>query len=296
MSLLNRVCRYFKNVTKTSDFVIAIDETGVYFFTEERDQDEILFKASAVVEALELSKGEFIICIVSESVACVGKKFFDYGVDNSFSDMITEINPEEFEDVARRMTGGRPVIYSMDDLNDISSCFDRFAKYDCGNDDYLAQFMLAPEIRNRLDSYVPESVQDVIACGVPGDIAESVYVAMRKHECKQDSQMSGHFDNLDGSVSVISDNRARNFIAISLIMFVISAIGAMLEIPAMVIIFSVGGLWFANDLSILYRTFWSSVCKALNAGILLTGVCQGLVMIAPYARAAFEQAGLLTGR
>lgn len=179
--LLREVKRYFGTVINCADFVIAVDVTGVYLFTSNTDKEQVLISASQVMTDLSLKREEFIICMIAGSAEVAERGFFDFGVDNTFEDSVIMINPSEFEDVIRRLTGSRKKVFGSEDIASIVDCFSEVVQSDVHPGSYLDDFNLEPGVIERLKSYLPLSAQDVMACGVPAESAQDVFRAIQAH-------------------------------------------------------------------------------------------------------------------
>lgn len=158
--LINEIDSYFTRVINDEDFVLGIDKTGVYAFTEESDVDLVLLKFSRMLQTLALHSSDAVLCAISDTVR-----------ETAILHVTTLPSLELW---IRETVGKRRRIFSEEDIASIVGCYFEGEDDEDSICDLLREFDLPEPVILSLLSERPNSLRDITKYGVPREVAYSV--------------------------------------------------------------------------------------------------------------------------
>lgn len=273
---ISKVVRaYFDTVMHVQDFIMALDSTGVYFFTNESNTDAILVKLSNYIEQLALEKGEFLACVVSyDTEEITEDKFFELLPSREEEDtLIYEINPNSFETSLRLIMRDRGICFTDDELKSIKDCFyaRSFAKYTMGY--YLAEngFDLDPDKVEAMEDH-PLITLEYVVNEFGRDDAEEIYRAI----CSFRSLHAEEYKRLmpkDLEYKRTSwESATKASTVLGSIAFALAVVMCLIHVPVLGIIFAFIGLLQGRHLHLVYKSTAATVLTWLNMAMLLASL------------------------
>ena len=288
------VLLYFNDVVTTDDFIIAIDEAGVFLFSALEDEDEILIKAYSVMKELALTPDQIVICSVTYSARESNNAFFSYKPSLSLdtSSKVYKINPDDFEGSLRLILSKRPRIFDKDDIIEITEVYQDSSFNQDQLNILLRPFHLSTDVIANLRNNCPPTIQDVVLCGVPSASAEQVFKIIQEyknaHELIEESESTEFFD-------IFTNKRTSNesFMCVSL--FLVGIVAIIFKVYALSALCGFIGFIYAIHVSVVYRTLWSSFFKVSHLILIVTSFVYCAPLIVPYIQ-EFLQKNLLAGK
>lgn len=171
MQLYNLVSEYFTNVINYTDFVIAVEKTGVFVFSVGEEDRAVLIKLSKLLNDLELRKDQVIVCIIDESTDNVYSSFDCVEREGDLA-YVHRVPVKYFEDFVRKYASAGEQKLSKRDIIEIMECF-----YD-----ELGASLEKDELYERLRPYElsDEAIKELLSN--PNLTKELVYSVGVKHE------------------------------------------------------------------------------------------------------------------
>lgn len=268
---------YFSEIVPVSGFVLAVDETGVYFFTSEKKDDVILVKLSNYMDQLDLTRDEVVVCRVSNSAPKITDDTFFKRIPNTNlnSVLITDVRPDCFEESIRLICGTRNVILTKADMIEIIECF-RPSKLRQGSMmEFLKTrgFELDYDTVDDFDRRPILALDDVISSFGVTD-AEQIYDAMceyrelvgtpvKEEQFTKISAKSGRWDSAAESTTIIGS-----------LLVVASCIMYVLHLPILGLIFAIMGMLQARHLALIYKTTAATALTWFSLATIIFGVLQ----------------------
>ena len=262
---------YFDHVIRVQDFVMAIDRTGVYFFTNEMNETIVLTKVSNYVEQLSLEKGEFVVCQVTNDAANTTEdQFFKrvYSKDNQ-EVLLHQVNPESFETTLRILIRNQGARLTAQDVSDIVECF-----YDDAADGALQKFLNEHDCH--LDHRLVDKVEDMPIVTLQNIInffgetnADEIFDLVAEFrqqnadKYKQLEKPQDHYKRVSLEVTVKTST------ILGFLLFGLSVVMSLLKVPAFAAIFALAGLYQGRHLHLCYRSVIASVITWINVCALM---------------------------
>lgn len=275
---------YFNDVVTVDGFIMAVDETGVYFFTTIEDHNKILVKLSNYMNQLALSKEDMVVCYLGWKVAPITDDvFFKRIPDHRFQNLLfVEINPDTFESSLRLLLSSRTAILKRDDIIDIIGCYQNSTIMQGS----LYEFMQARGFN--LDRHLVESLEesplvslDDIIIDFGEESAVEISNAISEFRNAQDEPNYLEQADLQKYVRTSWDKSASMAALISAVLFIASVFVFLLKLPGLGVIFAVFGVLQARHLALIYKTGLATVFTWLNCASLIFGVIQLIGTLSP---------------
>ncbi|MEY8333241.1 hypothetical protein AALB53_09055 [Lachnospiraceae bacterium 47-T17] len=176
MSLFNLISEYFINVVNYTDFVLAVDESGVFVFSQDTDDKSLLIKVSNLMSALALQKEQIIICVLDNRSGNVYSSFDCVERDGDL-EYVHHVPVTYLEDFIRKYTKKYAGTLTYSDVNNILDCF---CDVGAGNRNvelvaYLHGYGLSDEAIDRILNEYVITKELVYNAGVRHEDVEAVY-------------------------------------------------------------------------------------------------------------------------
>lgn len=282
----NKVIRtYFDDVVTLDNFIMAVDETGVFFFTVLEDQNTILVKLSNYMDQLALAREDIVVCQLSWSAPKVGDDvFFKCIQDQRFKDLLfTEINPNCFEAAIRLLLSSRNVVLTREDIIDITECFQESVIVKNSLFDYLRDlgYDLDRHDIEKLERKPIIALQDLINVYGESDETLELYDDIQKFRDDQHPQNPQEESDLQKYIHSNWDQATNLTIVLGFLLFGASCIAFLFHLPILGLIFAFFGILQGRHLALIYKTYMATILTWLNLATLLYGVIQMIVLFKP---------------
>ena len=261
MLLYNKIEKYFKYAINYTDFVLGLDETGLYLFTESGDDNVVREKASKLSQALALQASEIIVVQLTSTNA-EKYQFSGYKITLQQRDLY-KVSPDEVEAFIRLYTGLREPVLTEEDICSIIDCFMDYQK-DYGDEyDSLVALGIEPKVAEDLVHRSIVSLDDVFNAGVPVELVDEAFSIISSHskEAKVEAITSGDSVFFDKSIR-------KNILSTAIALAVAIGIGTFTEFWYVAAIFSVYAMF---EFGVINEAKPSPIVKlALVLSILIT--------------------------
>lgn len=260
---------YFRDVIVVKDFIIAVDELGVFFFTTNIDEHSVLIKLSNYLEALSISKQEIVVCQLDWSAQRIGDEvFFNRIPDDRFSSLLfVPVNPDDFEATIRLLLCVREPVLLEQEVDSIVECFQQCSSKKGSLYEFLINkgyIDVDVQCVKQIESLPVVTINDVISIfDVDGTSVQELYEAiceyrnLNPHEVPDTSLLS--------RIKLSRDSTGMTYkstvILCCVLCFLSCFVSFFLHIPVLGIIFSIMGLLQARHLLLMYS---SSIATALT--------------------------------
>lgn len=219
MSLYKQLQLYFSHVINAKEFIIAIDTTGVYFFKKIAMNEATIDHARKLLEILALDESEAkLVFVVSQSDCAYDSFAYE---ESSVKNFALEVGVEDVEDVVRKLTGVRNIIFKPADIDSIIDCFQDVKRELTDFQRYLVKLGLTEDEAVAFEVARPDSINDLVELGCPMDLVERVYSAF----CDYYEVNNADFEKLD----------TNNYVTIEVNMQKYRIIGLLLTSAAIVL-------------------------------------------------------------
>ena len=215
-SLYKQLGQYFDTVLNTEDFVIAVDATGMYMFHEARPAKDVVARAEKLLEILALKEEEAKLIFVDEGA---GSSYDSFAYEtSSVGKFVLEAKPSRIEDLVRKMTGVREIIFTPEDVDSIVDCFTDVKRKLTEFQQELIDLGLDEEQAVAIEAARPDSINDLIELGCPYDLVEDVYEAFKDYYV----QTAAGFEKLDTNNYVTIEKNMKSYRAMGCVLGVCS--------------------------------------------------------------------------
>lgn len=223
--LINTVDNYFIEAINDDDFILGLDYTGVYVFTDSENRDDKALAFYELKKDLQLTDKQAVLCYVGSG---------HYGYPN-------ETTLDELERWIREITMKRSRIFTGEDLQSIEDCYDDNSEEDLVIYDVLREYGLSDSIIQNLIDEEPRSVKDVKRLGVVDEIAGEVFEILTSGEYTRDNETE---ERLKPGVSITLASYTRKKCTLSyLLVFVAGVLILVLNNYFIAVIINLIGLW-----------------------------------------------------
>lgn len=275
---------YFNDVVTIDGFIMAVDETGVYFFTTIEDHNKILVKLSNYMDQLALSKDDMVVCYLGWEVDKITDDvFFKRIPDHRFQDLLfVDINPGTFESSLRLLLSSRAAILKRDDIIDIIGCYQNSIIMQGSLYEFMQVrgFDLDRHLLESLEKAPVLNLEDIINCFGEENAIE-IYNAISEFRDAQDEPNYWEQADLQKYVRTSWDKSASVAAIISAILFIASVLVFLLRLPGLGVIFAIFGILQARHLALIYKTGLATIFTWLNCASLIFGVIQLIGTFSP---------------
>lgn len=159
--LIDELEGYF-DIINDEDFILGIDKTGVYAFTDDVDVDVVLVKYSRMLKTLALKRSESVLCIVT-----------DEEIQQNLP-ILNVVRPQELERWVRKTAGARKTVFQENDIKSIFDCYFESEDDEDSMYDILREFNLPEPVVISLVNDPPATVHDITRFGVDKQTAYEV--------------------------------------------------------------------------------------------------------------------------
>lgn len=284
---------YFNDVVILDNFIMAVDETGVFFFTTLDDQNTILVKLSNYTDQLALARDDIVVCRLGWDVQKIDNDvFFKRIQDKRFNDLLfTEINPECFEPAIRLLLSSRDVVLSREDIIEITECFQESVIVQNSLFDYLRDlgYDLDRHDIEKLEKKPIITLQDIINVYGENDASLELFDDITKFRESQYHRDPQEEANLQQYIHSNWDRASNLTVVLGFILFGASCAAFLLHLPVLGLIFSFFGILQGRHLALIYKTFMATILTWLNLATFLFGIIQTIVLLKPEILDALRQ-------
>lgn len=229
MSLYSHMQRYFDHVINAKEFVIAVDPTGVYMFKAHQRSKAIEEHARKLLEILALNEDEAKLIFITSGNS-VTYDSFSYE-ESSVQKFVLEVNRQNIENIVRKLTGVRNVIFTPEDIDSIIDCFQDVTVELTEFQRKLVSLGLTEDQAIKYEVARPDSINDLIELGCPVDLVESVYKEFKEYYV----QNNNDFEKLDTNNYVTIEKNMKQYRAggVTLVVFAVVAWMLCFRFPAL---------------------------------------------------------------
>ncbi len=251
--LIDTVDRCFCEMINDQDFILGLDSTGIFAFTESTNRNEVQVSLYDLKKDLRLSDKQVVLCYVGEQHP---------GFKN-------EVTLENLERWIREVTSKRPRIFSHEELQDIEDCYDGNEEEDSSIVDVLREYDLSDAVINELIENKPTSVKEVRRLGVVEEVANDVFKILQTGLYERDSSTE---ERVQSGVAITMTSFARKKCLVSLMFAIISGVLIyVLNYPLAAIISGLIGIAYGKRA--LVAGDLTSARIALLINVVLVGFC-----------------------
>lgn len=275
---------YFNDVIAIEGFILAVDETGAYFFTTLTDQNTILVKLSNYMEQLALTKNEITVCKVFwDAPEITDDVYFKKITDTRFSGLqFVDVNPECFEQTIRLLLSNRPVVFSREDVTEIVECF----KQAESTKDSLWEFLqnkgidIPKDAADEFERHPVITLRDVIN-NFGEENAEEILNAMIEYRNTYQCSLA----TLEADLTKYEKTKWEGAANLAALMGILSLLAALLfcivRIPVLAFIFSIIALLQARHLALIYKSVTATILTWFGLAMLLFTGCEIILVFKP---------------
>lgn len=191
MSLYKQLQLYFSHVINAKEFIIAIDATGVYLFKKVAMNNTTIDHAQKLLKILALDESEARLVFVVPQSDCAYDSFAYE--ESSVQNFALEVGIDDVEDVVRKLTGVRNIIFKPADIDSIIDCFQDVKRELTDFQRYLVKLGLTEDEAIAFEVARPDSINDLVELGCPMDLVERIYSAF----CEYYEVNNADFEKLD---------------------------------------------------------------------------------------------------
>lgn len=271
---------YFNDVIKVKGFIMAIDETGVYFFTTENDQNTILVKLTNYMDQLALSKEDVVVCRVTSGAERVTNDvFFKRIQDRKLQDvLIADMSPDCLEESIRLLTSSRKPVLSRADVIDIVECFRPSTARSEGLYNFLASngFKLDLDAVSKFEDAPLVTLQDVVNAFGENN-AEEIYDLIASYRKKQqranvdDESVRGESTFIDSEIKTWDKNVL--ITSVTAVLLLVASIAMYIcHLPLLGVLFALCCLLNARHLALIYRNLMATILTWFSIILLVFGI------------------------
>lgn len=268
---------YFNDVVHVEGFILAVDETGVFFFTDSNNHDNILVKLSNYMEQLDLEKKDIVVCQLTWSAESASEETFFKLIPEVADDDVffISVNPDTFETAIRLILSHRKPIFSKEDVIEITECFQKSYASIGTLYEYLKQrgFNLEKDSVDAFESIPMITLSDVVH-EFGKEHAEEIFKAMQDFRDTRRRELERSFPREPRYKRTSWESSATTAKVLSFICFVAACVMCIARVPGLVIIFSIMGILQARHLALIYKTMAATILTWLNLATFLFGVMQ----------------------
>ena len=178
MTLFKRISMYFEHVINYTEFVIAIDDTGVFVFSDADDNDVRLEqKIEGLADVLGLPVEAFVVCAIDNVSGCVYNAF-DKAIRDGMGDFVHRVPIDYLEEFIRKYDVPHKYseMFTPDLIKSVLSCFQDIES----NEDTELRAQLSAYVENPvlMDALLAEYTitrMKVIDAGVKAEDVDTVY-------------------------------------------------------------------------------------------------------------------------
>lgn len=260
---------YFRDVIVVKDFVIAVDELGVFFFTTNTDEHSVLIKLSNYLEALSISKQEIVVCQLDWNAQRIGDEvFFNRIPDDRFDSLLfVPVNPDDFEATIRLLLCVREPVLLEQEIDSIVECFQQCSSRKGSLYEFLANKGyddIDIQCVKQIESLPVVTINDVISVfDVDGTSVQGIYETICEY--RNLNQHDSPDTSLLSRIKLFRDSTGMTYrstvILCSVFCFLSCFVSFFFHIPVLGVIFSVMGFLQARHLALMYS---SSIAVALT--------------------------------
>lgn len=268
--LIDVVDKYFFEVINDEDFVLGLDYTGIYAFTDSADKEDKSLAFYELKKDLRLSDSQAVLCYVGAQSP---------GYQN-------EVPLDNLEQWIRDCTMSRPRIFTRDVMNEIEACYDDNAEEDLVIYDVLREYGLSDAIIHDLVEEQPKSIREIKRLGVVDEVADDVFRILASGQYTRDNTTTERVKS--GTAVVLTSYMKKKCIA-SFVMVVASGILILvLKNYWAAIISSLIGL--GCGATAMKAGTGTAVKIAIFTNVVLCGIC--VLQIVPMVVAWVQSGGL----
>lgn len=205
MSLYKQLQLYFSHVINATEFIIALDATGVYLFKKVALNNTTIAHARKLLQILALEEDEAKLIFVVPQSDC-SYDSFAYE-ESSVRNFALEVGAEDVEDVVRKLTGVRNIIFKPADIDSIIDCFQDVKRELTDFQKYLVELGLTEDEAVAFEVARPDSINDLVELGCPMDLVEVVYKAF----CDYYEVNNADFEKLDTNNYVTIETNMKKY-------------------------------------------------------------------------------------
>lgn len=264
--LIDTVDRCFCEIINDQDFILGLDTTGVFAFTESSNKEEVQLSFYDLKKDLQLSDRQAVLCYVGEKHP---------GFKN-------EVLLTDLEDWIRETTSKRSRIFSRDDLQSIEDCYDGNSEEDLSIVDVLREYDLSDAIIHELIENKPTSVKAVKQLGVVDEVANDVFRILRTGLYERDNTTE---ERVQSGVAVTMTSYAKKKCLVSFLFAVVSGVLIYtLNYQIAAIISSLIGFGYGKRASVAGDLVSAKIAVLVNvvlAGFAVLRLVVGLAMTYP---------------
>lgn len=157
--LITIVDKYFVETINDRDFVLGLDPTGVFAFTESSSRSKTIASLKELKEELSLCDDEVVLCYVGNPL----------GVYQN------EVTLDVLGQWVQETTASRPSIFNRADIQDIEDCYKIAGNDDAQVINALREFNLTDGVIYHLMDNKPQNIWEVKELGVVDEVAAEVF-------------------------------------------------------------------------------------------------------------------------
>lgn len=226
--LVKTVDCYFETVINDEDFVLCLDNTGVYAFTEELDVEVVLLKFQRMLRTLSLKGQEAVLCLVTDEQV-------------ETTQVLNVATPENLEKWIRTKTGSRKRMLSDDDLLSIADCYFEGEDDEDSISDLLRELEIPEAVILSLLEVNPITVGDVMKFGID---RETSYQVLRVFTEDKERLLSTN-STVERGVTIALDSYVKNKVVIAICFAIGSLVLSLFRWSAVACCCAGVGFWFA---------------------------------------------------
>lgn len=264
--LIDTIDRCFCEIINDQDFILGLDSTGVFAFTESTNKNDVQLSFYDLKKDLQLSDRQAVLCYVGEKHP--GFKH--------------EINLSELENWIRETTSKRPRIFTRDDLQSIENCYDGNSDEDLSIVDVLREYDLSDGVIHELIENKPTTVKAVKQLGVVDEVANDVFKILQTGLYERDNTTE---ERVQSGVAVTMTSYAKKKCLVSFLFAIISGVlVCVLNYQVAAIISSLIGLGYGKRASIADDLISAKLALLINVvlmGFSVLQLCAGLMITHP---------------
>lgn len=203
MRLLDLIDQYFEITINDEFFILALDKTGVYAFTQSTNKPLIVDEFLEMERDLKLDKNQAVLCYVG----------------NEGNDYEESIRVEELEDWVCTKTAERSNVLNDRDFADIIKCYraDKIEEQQIVN--VLREYNISDSVIKDLINKRPQNVKEVKQLGVVDEIAFDVFRVLCSGYYERDDD--DEREEIPSGISVALVSHSNKNLCVSCIMIAI---------------------------------------------------------------------------
>lgn len=173
-NLYRQISEFFAKTIYTEDFILALDESGVWLFTDSINTKQVLVAASRLMNRLQLDVSEIVLCAVNQYYTKQDLPAFSRECDLEQEGILYKIHTENLEIFIRTLTGVRGDILQKSILAEVADCYQDIKEVYTQLEEELMGLGLSKEQAKKIQTERPVSLQQFEDVGLSPSDAEEI--------------------------------------------------------------------------------------------------------------------------